>query len=267
MPRRRDEVALGTDTAADRGLELGDSVQIGVYDFVQEATVSALVVFPSLGPILSDRVGAGTGMFVPQALFDAPELDWLRADALSLTSFVGVDLVDDDPAHVADVEQRLKRLETDSGGGLYLSTAIRPPEIIDAGSTRDVPFGVAAVLAAVGAVGLGLAAWASVRARRRDVAVLRTLGFSDSQVRRSVQLQMIATMLAGLVVGVPVGVISGRLLWRAFAEQLGVIREPASPAGPVVMALTGGIAIALIAAQLPAALATRARPAQGLRTE
>jgi len=267
MPRRRDEVALGTDTAADRGLELGDSVQIGVYDFVQEATVSALVVFPSLGPILSDRVGAGTGMFVPQALFDAPELDWLRADALSLTSFVGVDLVDDDPAHVADVQQRLKRFEADSGGGLYLSTAIRPPEIIDAGSTRDVPFGVAAVLAAVGAVGLGFAAWASVRARRRDVAVLRTLGFSDSQVRRSVQLQMIATMLAGLVVGVPVGMISGRLLWRAFAEQLGVLPEPASPAGPVVMALTGGMAIALIAAQLPAALATRARPAQGLRTE
>jgi hypothetical protein len=220
-----------------------------------------------LGPILSDRLGAGTGLLVPQALFDAPELDWLREDALQLTSFIGVDLVDAGPAYVADVQQRFTRFEADTGGGLYLGTSIRPPEIIDAGSTRDVPFGAAAVLAAVGVIGLGFASWASVRARRRDLAVLRTLGFTDRQVRRSVRLQMLATMLTALIVGVPLGIISGRLLWRGFAEQLGVIPEPASPSAPVAMVVTGGLAMALIAAQLPAILATRWRPSQGLRTE
>jgi hypothetical protein len=267
LPRHADEIAIGELTAAERGLSVGDTVEVGIYSERRPATITGLVVFPALGPMLSDRVGGGSGMALPQAFFETPELAWLTADAMSLTSFVGVKTLTDDPAVIRQIEERLVTLDLQGGPAATYTAPIRPAEIIDAGSTRNVPITLAVVLAIVGAVGVAFAAWASIRARRKELSVLRTLGFSDRQVRGSVLLQSIATMLAALAVGGPVGVIGGRLLWRAFADQLGVLPDPASPTRPVLIAVAGGIAAACLAAQLPAVLATRALPAQGLRTE
>ena len=74
-------------------------------------------------------------------------------------------------------------------------------------------------------------------------------------------------MIAALLIGLPAGVIAGRVLWRAFAEQLGVVPEPASSWGPVLVVAVGGLVLALLAALVPAQLATRVTPAEGLRTE
>ncbi len=144
---------------------------------------------------------------------------------------------------------------------------MRPPEIIDAGSTRTVPVVVAAVLAAMAAVGLIFASWASARARRKELAVLRSLGFVDAQVRGSVFVHSLATTIAALVVGIPLGVVAGRLSWRAFAGQLGVLSDSASTWLPVLIAVAGGILIALVAALPPAQLAPRTMPADALRAE
>ncbi len=76
-----------------------------------------------------------------------------------------------------------------------------------------------------------------------------------------------ATMVAALAVGVPLGVVAGRLLWRSFARQLGVVPDPASPWLPVLIAVAGGILIALVAALPPAQLAPRTMPADALRAE
>ena len=61
--------------------------------------------------------------------------------------------------------------------------------------------------------------------------MLRSLGFVDAQVRGSVLVHSLATTLAALVVGIPLGVVAGRLSWRAFAGQLGVLSDSARP-GP-----------------------------------
>jgi hypothetical protein len=62
-------------------------------------------------------------------------------------------------------------------------------------------------------------------------------------------------------------VVTGRMLWRAFADQLGVIAEPVSAASSVAMAVAGGALAAIVAAQIPAAMSTRSLPAQALRSE
>jgi ABC-type antimicrobial peptide transport system permease subunit len=97
--------------------------------------------------------------------------------------------------------------------------------------------------------------------------VLRALGFTATQLRRSVLVQSLATMLVALVVGVPLGVVAGRVLWQAFAEQLGVAADPSSPLGTLLVTIVGGIGLAILAAQVPARLAARAAPAVGLRGE
>jgi ABC-type antimicrobial peptide transport system permease subunit len=116
-------------------------------------------------------------------------------------------------------------------------------------------------------VGLSLAVAVSVRARRRELAILRALGFTGRQMRDSVRVQALATMVVALAAGIPVGVALGRLAWRAFADQLGVAAGPVVPLGWIVVTVVGGVAVALVAAALPARVAARVHPATVLRAE
>ena len=266
LPTARDEVALGASTAAERGLAVGETVEIGGLVGPTEATITGIVVFPSLGPLFAERVGTGTGLLMPEAMHTEGQPD---ASSYGAATFVGVDLHPeaDTPATRERIGDGLAGLDLLGFPAIPYSAPVRPPEIIDAGSTRTVPVVVAAVLAAMAAVGLIFATWSSTRARRKELAVLRSLGFVDAQVRGSVLVHSLATTLAALVVGIPLGVVAGRLSWRAFAGQLGVLSDSASTWLPVLIAVAGGILIALVAALPPAQLAPRTMPADALRAE
>jgi ABC-type antimicrobial peptide transport system permease subunit len=119
----------------------------------------------------------------------------------------------------------------------------------------------------MGAAGLVSTSWASVQGRRRELAVVRALGFDRLQVRRSVRVQGVVATLGALLVGVPVGVLVGRLLWRSFAESLGVLPDSPGPTGPILVTVTAALFLAVIASVVPGRLATRATPAADLRSE
>lgn len=264
-----DEIALGASTAAEQGLEVGDTVELGVVFSTTTVTVSGIVVFPSLGPYAADRVGAGTGLLLPEALVrDIAEREPDQGDPLGLATFVGVGLRDDASSDaVTRLSAQLGPLDRYGNPALRYEDPVRPPELVDLSTTRAVPVIVAIVLGAMATVGLLFASWASARSRRRDLAVLRTLGFTGTQVRRSVRAQSAATAALAIVIALPFGVVLGRLLWRQFAGQLGVIPDPAGAWVPLVLVVVGGLVAAVLAAQVPAFLATRGRPAEGLRAE
>ncbi len=260
LPRASSEVALGAATAADRGLHVGDTVELGGAGGTRSATVSGLVVFPTIGPLQAERVGAGSGVYLSAAFFD-------EADLKDLATFVGLDLAPDaDAATIERIRERLSGLDLVGAPAITYLSPIRPPEIVDVASASTVPTTVAALFALVGAIGFGFASWASVRGRRRHLAVLQTLGFTRAQVRRSVRAQSITTAVLALAVGVPVGLVAGRVLWRLFATQLGVLAV-GGVARATLLATIGGCACALVTAQIPAMVASAWRPAGGLRAE
>ncbi len=262
-PRAADEVALGRSTARRHGVAVGDEVTLGgAVDRLtsRTATVTGIVVFPALGPFNSDRVATGTGMLLSESLFE-------RGEPAELASFVGVDLVDD-----ADPDARRELVAEMEAWDRYAAPVphvepVRPPEILDAGSKRAIPAFIVVLVASTIVVGMTFALWASVRSRRRELGVLRALGFSGPQVRHSVRVQALVTMLAALVVGVPAGVLAGRSAWQAFARELGVVPDPAGAWLWIAVIAVAAIAVALIAAVIPAGVATRTTPAAGLRAE
>ncbi|MGH9135962.1 MAG: ABC transporter permease [Acidimicrobiales bacterium] len=264
LPTRADEVAVGATTASGRGIGVGDDVTISGPIPTRTATVTGIVVFPALGPFEADRVGGGTGLPLTEAMV-GPQLG---AEFAEFASFVGVTMRGGTEETAAQrVLDKLTSIDRQGGYVFRYSDPVRPPEIVDARSIRSVPVGVGAAFAAVTAVGLGFASWTSVRSRAKELAVLRTIGFTGRQVRRSVRLQSLTTVGAAMAVGVPLGVITGRVLWRSFANQLGVVPDHAGPALLAVTTVAGGLALAVIAAQVPAVIAARARPADGLRRE
>ena len=125
---------------------------------------------------------------------------------------------------------------------------------------------VAAVLATLGALGLVHAVLVATRRQRRDLAVLRALGFVRGQVWSLVGVQTAAYCLVGVVVGVPLGIIVGRWSWRVLARQLGAADDPLTPSSlllvvPVTVLLIG--VLALVVGRINAG----GRPSVVLRTE
>ena len=270
LPDEPGEVAMGATTADELDLEVGDSVEIGDGEgAVIPARVTGIVVFPVLGPMLADRVATGTGVFVPHQFFETPDLAGLADELEGLQTFIGVDVRHDtaNPETIDRVGGVLMGLDQQGAPAMTFSEPIRPPEIVETGSTRSVPATVGIVFAGLAAVGMLFASWASVRSRRRELAVLQTLGFTRSQVRRTVWVQSLATMVGALVIGVPLGAIAGRVLWRQFAEQLGVVSDPATPIISLVVTIIAAMGLAVVAAQIPSRLATRAHLAEDLRAE
>jgi ABC-type lipoprotein release transport system permease subunit len=107
----------------------------------------------------------------------------------------------------------------------------------------------------------------SVRRRRRDLAMLKTLGFTRGQVSQTVAWQATTFALLAALAGLPVGIAAGRWAWRLVADQLGVVSGPVVPPAPVLVVAAGALLAANLAAAGPGWMAARVRPATVLRSE
>ena len=103
--------------------------------------------------------------------------------------------------------------------------------------------------------------------RRRDLAVLKTLGLVRSQLLRVAAWQATALAAAALVIGLPLGVLAGRWAWALFAWSAGVSGVADVPAPLVLLAVPATLALANLIAAGPGWNAARGRPASVLRTE
>ena len=100
----------------------------------------------------------------------------------------------------------------------------------------------------------------SVRRRRRDLAILKTVGFVTRQVRATVAWQATALACAGLIVGVPLGLLAGRWAWILFASQEAIV--PAPVISPLtLLAIPAVLLLANAIAAIPARSAARTQPA------
>jgi ABC-type lipoprotein release transport system permease subunit len=106
-----------------------------------------------------------------------------------------------------------------------------------------------------------------VRRRRRDLAVLRTLGLLRSQMLWVVSWEAGALAAVALLVGLPLGVLAGRWAWTLFAGAAGVAGSADIPVPLVLAAIPVTLVLAIGIAAGPGWAAARLRPALILRSE
>jgi ABC-type lipoprotein release transport system permease subunit len=142
-----------------------------------------------------------------------------------------------------------------------------PAEIENYRSMGATPVLLAAGLAVGAVAALGLTLTASVRRRRRDLALLKALGFTRRQLAACVAWQTTVAATIGVIAGIPLGIALGRWLWILFAHQIYAVPRPMVPALPLVCIGLGALVLANAAAALPGRYAARTPAALVLRTE
>lgn len=143
----------------------------------------------------------------------------------------------------------------------------RPAQIVNYRSIGATPVVLAAGLAAGAIVALGLTLAASVRRRRRDLALLKTLGFMQRQLASAVACQATVAAVTGIIVGVPLGIVVGRELWTLFARNIDAVPDPTVPVFSVFVVAIGALLFANLVAALPGRSAARTSTALVLRSE
>lgn len=153
-----------------------------------------------------------------------------------------------------------------SPGNLYNSIE-RPAEIVNYRSLGNTPIELGAVLSGGALIALGLTLLSSVRRRRRDIALLKALGFSRRQVVVTVAVQSTIAVGLGAIIGIPVGILVGRTLWDLFANSIHAVPRIVVPTTTLLIIAALALVLANVIAALPARLAARTSPAILLRAE
>ncbi len=154
------------------------------------------------------------------------------------------------------------------GGNLKCAIGPQPPGTIsNYRRIRSTPVLLSAALAVMAIGALGHVLVSSVRRRRRDLAMYKTLGFVRAQVSAVTAWQATTMALVALLIGVPVGIVLGRLAWMVFANQLGVDPAATTPVLAVLLAIPVTIVLANLIAAGPAIMAARTPPAVLQRAE
>ena len=142
-----------------------------------------------------------------------------------------------------------------------------PTDIGSLGKVKRMPLAVIVVLVVLGALALANALVLSARRRRRELAVLKALGFGPRDAGSVIAWQALTTGVVAFALGAPLGMGLGRLTWNAFARHQGMVPQAVTPWAAAAIALPAVMVAALLIAAVPALIAARIRPADELRNE
>ena len=132
---------------------------------------------------------------------------------------------------------------------------------------ETVPVATAGLLALVAVAALAHLLVVSVSERRRELALLRTLGFTRAQLRSTVGWHAAVVVAVSLLVGLPLGLAAGRLLWRWFEDSLYAASPAEVPWVWLVVAVPAALLVGQLVAAVPGHRAAGTRPAVALREE
>ncbi len=264
------QIVLAPGTLAQVHKQVGDTVTVR-YGTTAPHTLRIVgtATMPSVGVGgVTGHPSMGTGAVVPYQLIPVPVRNQFN---VSPTGPNAVFVRLRPGANTAVALRSLDRIAAKISLPTNYSTSVlavqRPAEIVNYRSMGATPLilGLGLTLGAVAALGLTLVA--SVRRRRRSMAMLRTLGFTGRQLAATLAWQASVAVAIGLVVGVPLGIVAGRLLWDLFATRIYVVPSPTVPVGVIAAIAAGALVLGNLVAALPGRMAARTPTAVLLRAE
>jgi hypothetical protein len=250
LPHAPDEIALAGRELRALGKSVGDSVLArGVHGPVTLHITGEVVLSPE---IANEQIQLGTGGVMTLGGAAAVNQAPLPRNVFLVTLRRPVS-----QAAIGRLRQQFP--------GTVLS-AVPPPEVRDLSGVSGMPLALALVLMLLASGIIAHTLLTSVRRRRRELAILKTLGFVARQVQSTVAWQATAIAGVSLIVGLPLGLLAGRWAWILLADQVAIVPAPVISL-LVLLAIPAVLVLANAIAAIPARSAARTQPAAVLRTD
>jgi hypothetical protein len=278
------QIVLGPATLAQLHKSVGDTVTISEGKLIPPTRlrIAGTAALPTIGDVIGAHASLSTGAIISTRAVPAADVNVYGPISGPNAVFVRLKPGVSPAAGQRSLNQIADQLNRDSTTpqvesvlgdiGRYIKFVSvlpvqRPATIVNYRTMGAMPTVLATGLAAGAVAALGLTLLASVRRRRRDFALLKTLGFVRRQLAGAVAWQASVIAAIGLVIGVPLGIAVGRWLWLAFAHELSAVPNPVVPAASVTLATVGALILANLVAALPGRRAARTPAAEALRAE
>ena len=282
----RRQIVLGAGTLARLHKRVGDSVVVTLgtkkdapyYLAPTSLTIVGTATMPAVGysSFVAEHTSMGTGALLPLNFssvhfsgtnadpnLNGPELVFIRTRTDVSAAAGRADL-----QRIANVANKVFAADKNGvGNGVAVLGVLRPVQVVNYRSIGSTPIFLAVGLAFGAILALGLTLASSVRRRRRDLALLKTLGFTHRQLAFAVASQATTTAVIGVGVGVPLGIVIGRELWTLFARSINAVPDPTIPTLSLVIVGVGALVFANLVAVLPGRWAARTPAALALRAE
>ncbi len=266
LPVSDRQIALGSSTMSQLHASLGSTIRVTVLSpSGAKRTVPFQVVSQVAFPVLGGTVGLGSGALMTiSGLVSAtcppgPDQASCRQAVLGNQSGGMLIRVVAGPRGRADVARYIDTFRS------IAALPITPTSLVNFGEAVNFPLIFGGLLAVFGAATLAHLLVVSVSRRRREIGLLKVLGFVNGQVVAAVGWQATTVALVGIVIGIPLGIIAGRATWHLFAAHLGVIPVSVVPVGLVAALVLGVLVVANLLALGPAIMAARSKPGRLLR--
>ena len=277
------DVVLGPATLAALHKKPGDKVTVRLGPVIRDATltVSGTAALPALGDTLGVHPSLATGAILPVSVVSRKALDEAGSESgpnailvrlrPGVSQAAGLRSLQQITDAYNQIAHSPRTIAAAGPTALELVANVlpvqRPAEIVNYKSMGTMPVILAGGVAAGAFAALGLALVTSVRRRRRDLALLKTLGFTRRQLAATIAWQSTVIAVGGVVIGIPLGIAVGRWLWIGFARALSAVPDPVVPAASVALAAVAALVLANLVAALPSRAAARTPAALLLRAE
>jgi ABC-type lipoprotein release transport system permease subunit len=269
-PTAADQVVLGIGTMHQLGVHIGSTVKV---NFPSSGTASGpshrftVVGTTVLPPDFNPRGGLGTGAIFSLAGFEGHSCASGPSGRACLSSTV-----------LSDSGSFLVRAAPGQAGQAAIAALSRaypsqvnfprpPTNLVNFGEAVNFPLILGLVVVLFGIGTLLHLLLTSLNRRRRETGLLKSLGMRRRQIAYCVSWQTTTIAVIGIVLGVPLGIAAGRLVWNAFATNLGVAIAPVMTVAALAVVALGTLVVANVLALVPALVAARERPASLLRSE
>jgi len=284
------QIVLGAATMAQLHKHLGQYVTVTygspadapIYVPPTRLLIVGTATFPAIGfaSTISDHTSMGSGVYFsfqmfpkqfdaginsgPDPALDGPNLALvrIRQGAPPVAALASLQ-------HIAAAANKVYAAAEGGpeGNQLAVQGVQRPAEIVNYKTIGLTPTYLVSGLALGAIVALALTLLASVRQRRRDLALLKTVGFVRRQLAAAVAWQATVAAVVGIVVGIPLGLVTGRWLWDLFARQIYAVPYPTVSLPSIFLVALGTLVLANVIAAVPARNAARTPTALMLRAE
>ena len=269
---RSGQIVLGATTLTQLHKRVGQTVVLSNgFTKPRPLLIVGTATMPSIGAGETGTLEMGSGALVATSDFPTPDLNSQASripgpNAILIRTRPGASTAA--AFHSLEkVNAAINAVPADPGQAGGVVSVLRPAEIVNYRTMGDTPVYLGLGLATGAVIALGLTLVASVRRHRRDLAVLKMLGFTRRQLATAVAWQSSTAVGIGTIVGIPLGTFLGRSLWDVFAHQIDVVPAPSVPALSILLIAAGALVLANFVAALPGQMAARCPTAVLLRAE